>query len=96
MVGSKRKKKSDCGEENKSDDRSDQRKRNSRMRDDEEEIYLKLCIENFQAINDTTTGRGTPNATKIRKDKENLAWENIAREMNQRNNVSFQAKNDIH
>lgn len=96
MVGSKRKTKSDCAEENESDNRRDQRKRNPKMRDDEEEIYLQLCIENFQLINDTTTGRGTPNVTKMRKEKENRAWENIAQEMNRRNNVSFQAKNDIH
>lgn len=77
-----------------SDGDDPKKSKTTRMKKEEEEVYLKLCVEHFEAINDTTTARGTPNSSSVkeRKQKENHAWERISEIMNKRCNVSFQKK----
>lgn len=64
--------------------------RNARMKHEEEEIYLAMCVEHFDSINDTSTIRGIPGsaAVKEREKKERDAWDAITNQMNEKNNVS--------
>lgn len=63
--------------------------RAKRMNSDQQELYLKLCVEHFEAINDTTTIRGMPSSLSVteRQERESLAWQNIAEDMNRRSGV---------
>lgn len=61
-----------------------------RMKKNEDEIFIKLAIEHFDEINNTTTKRGTPAspAIKLREKLLQSAWEKIATQMNTSLNVS--------
>lgn len=59
-----------------------------RMRSDDQDGFIKLCVEYFDVINDTTTIRGTPNSSKLREKKFAEAWQKITASMNQATNVS--------
>lgn len=62
--------------------------RNKRMRDDEEEEFVAICVKYFDQINDKTTIRGN-SAHKKSQDKTENAWASITTEMNQRYGVGF-------
>lgn len=61
-----------------------------RMKKNEDEFFIKLAIEHFDEINNTSTKRGTPTspAIKLREKSLQSAWENIATQMNTSLNVS--------
>lgn len=70
--------------EDQNDSESEDSRRNPRMNAEHEEMFVKLCVENFDEINDTSTIKGTPVSSnvKIRKKKMDDAWDKITLEMN--------------
>lgn len=81
-----------------SDSDSESQARGSRMRPDEEDIFIKKCVEHFDDINVMSTMRGLPTSTgpKLNRDKRiNEAWAKIATEMNEITKVSLPANHSI-
>lgn len=52
-----------------------------RMKSNDHDAFVKLCVENFHVINDTRTVRGTPNSSKTREKVIEEAWQKIAKTM---------------
>lgn len=62
-----------------------------RMTKSEDEVFVKLCIEYFDKINDMSTIRGTPESSnvKLRNKIIQNAWEKITTTMNKSMKVSY-------
>lgn len=70
-----------------SDDSSDSNKEEI----DVKENFVKLCVENFEYINDKSTIRGTPTSAKNISRHLNVkdTWEKITKSMNNATKVSI-------
>lgn len=71
-------------------DDSDENSKKYRMNADAHEAFIKICVEKFDEINDTSTIRGTPTSSNVRgrQNKVAQAWNKIAESMNRNINVS--------
>lgn len=63
--------------------------RRFRMKADTHDTFIKLCVDNFEIINDTSTAKGTPTSAKVKSEKVRKVWQKITSEMNKLTKVIF-------
>lgn len=81
----------DSEHDDESDDDSEKGKqRNKRMNAEDEEMFIKKCIEKFNEINNKGTIRGTPTSpnAKAAREMHDKAWNEITQCMNEKTYVS--------
>lgn len=72
--------------------------RKSRMGYQDEEIFIRVIVEKFDIINDTSTARGTPGSSSVkeRAKKINEGWAKICDEVNSLTGISDMANQMVH
>lgn len=91
MAPTRRKSTKQQVEDSEEEESNETQRRNARMKNQHEEIFIKTCVENFEKINDKSTFRGVPGTKSYKKRQAKIdeTWENITSAMNKITKVSL-------